>query len=336
MILVTGGTGLVGAHLLLQLVQEGKAVTATYRTDKSLEAVKKVFFYYSAQADILFDKVRWVRAELNDLISLERAFENVSHVYHCAALISFDPADFKKLQKVNAEGTANVVNACLANKIKKLCYVSSIAAIGTSPNGTPASEDDYEPDRNANVYALSKYAAEIEVWRGAQEGLPVVIVNPGVIMGPGFWDGGSGVFFRVAAGNLRLYPTGGTGFVGVADVVSCMVQLMHSTSQNDRFIIVERNMRYKDILDRLSGELGQPPPKKPIRNWQLGLLWRLDWVRCYVLKRKRRITKNAATSLREFHHYSSQKVVNTLGFKFSALDEAMAFSCEQFRKEQAD
>jgi nucleoside-diphosphate-sugar epimerase len=333
MILVTGGTGLVGSHLLLQLLQEGSAVAAIYRTESSLEAVKKVFSYYSTQHDILFNRVRWVQAELNDLMALEKAFEKVSLVYHCAAMISFDPADFKKLRKVNAEGTANIVNLCLAHKIKKLCHVSSVATIGAAP-GKAASEDNYEPNSNANVYALSKYAAEMEVWRGTQEGLPVVIINPGVIMGPGSWNSGSGNFFTLAAGGMRHYPPGGTGFVGVKDVVSCMLLLMRSQICNERFILVERNMRFKEVLDFLSVEFRQPAPKIRLRNWQLGLLWRLDWVISQFLNRNRRLTRNSAISLKEFQRYSNQKIENALGFKFGSLDDDMAFSCEKYSMER--
>lgn len=334
MILVTGGTGLVGTHLLLRLLQEGMAITATYRTDSSLEVVKKVFSYYSKHADILFNRVIWVKAELNDLMALEKAFEKVSQVYHCAALISFDPADFQKLQKVNIEGTANIVNACLSHKIKKLCYISSIATINTSLNGSPATEEDFEPDPNNNVYALSKYAAEMEVWRGAQEGLPVVIINPGIIIGPGFWESGSGMFFRLAAGKLRYYPPGGTGFVGVSDVVSCMVLLMQSAIACERFIIIEQNIYYREILNRISAGLKQPPPKISLQSWQLGLLWRLDWVYCNLLKKRRRLTKNTVTSLKEFNRYSNHKVVHELGFEFGSLNEALMLSCEMFRNER--
>jgi len=333
MTLVTGGTGLVGAHLLLQLLREGSVVTATYRDDRSLEKVKIVFSYYSDEAEGLFNRIRWVRASVNDLVALEKAFEEVTLVYHCAALISFDPADFKNLRKVNAEGTANIVNTCLARGVDKLCYVSSIATIGSPLNGAPATEEDYGPDNDANVYAISKYAAEMEVWRGAQEGLPVVIVNPGVILGPGFWKHGSGKIFHMAAKVPRYYPPGGTGFVGVADVVQTMVKLMQSTITNERFILIERNCTYKELLALLAAELHHTPPKILLRNWQLELLWRLDWLRNRLTGRKRKLTKNSVQSLKHVIRYDNQKIKASLGYRFKPLEDTIAFSCLRYHEE---
>ena len=235
MILVTGGTGLVGSHLLLHLLHGELKVKATYRNADKLEDVKKIFSYYTADTEELFAKIKWIEADLNDLPSLEDAFKGITQVYHCAALISFDPRDFHELRKINIKGTANVVNLCIAKKVKKLCYVSSIGAIGPSLNGGMSTEENEWQDGVSNVYAMSKHSAELEVWRGSQEGIPVVIVNPGVILGPGFWNSGSGLLFKMASEGPRFYPPGGTGFVTVNDVVKTMVQLMDSDIKNEAF-----------------------------------------------------------------------------------------------------
>src|SRR5690606_140364 len=191
MILVTGATGLVGSHLIVKLLQENEEVKAIYREEKSLSAVKNVFQYYNSES--LFEKINWIKADITDIPSLEKTFEGIKKVYHCAAFISFDPNDKEKLMKINAEGTANIVNCCLDFKVEKLCYVSSVAALGdpTDKQHIITEETEYNPERLHNEYAISKYAAEMEVWRGFQEGLKVVIVNPGVIFGFGFPNNGS-------------------------------------------------------------------------------------------------------------------------------------------------
>jgi nucleoside-diphosphate-sugar epimerase len=165
MILVTGATGLVGSHLLVQLLQENEEVKALFRSEKQIEKVKNVFAFYNQTA--LFDKIKWVKGDITDIPSLEIAFENITHVYHCAALISFDPSDEDELRKINIEGTANVVNCCIDFGVKKLCHVSSIAALGTPKEHetTITEETEWNPEELHSDYAITKYGAEMEVWR---------------------------------------------------------------------------------------------------------------------------------------------------------------------------
>ena len=184
MVLITGATGLVGSHLALHLLENNERIRAIYRTKTSIEKTKSLFKLYGKES--LFEQIEWIEADINDIPSLEIAFKGVEYVYHCAALISFDPKDEKKLRKINIEGTANIVNFCLAFNVKKLCHVSSIAALGDlMEHETLITEETiWNPEKHHSDYAISKYGAEMEIWRGLQEGLPVVIINPGVILGP--------------------------------------------------------------------------------------------------------------------------------------------------------
>jgi len=248
MILVTGATGLVGSHLLVQLLQENEEVKALFRSEKQIEKVKNVFAFYNQTR--LFDKINWVKGDITDIPSLEIAFENVTHVYHCAALISFDPSDEDELRKINIEGTANVVNCCIDFGVKKLCHVSSIAALGTPKEHeiTITEETEWNPEELHSDYAITKYGAEMEVWRGHQEGLEVVIVNPGVIFGYGFPNKGSDVIIQSVKKGLSFYTKGNIGIVSVEDVVKCMVQLMKSNITGERYILVGENIDFKNLL----------------------------------------------------------------------------------------
>ena len=332
MILVTGGTGLVGSHLLYHLVQDQPAIRALYRSDKKLESVRRVFSYYTRDPHGLFERIEWVKTDLNDLPGLEKAFENITDVYHCAALISFNPADLPDLIRSNEMATANVVNQCIARNINKLCYVSSIAAIGKNPASTKVAESNEWQNTPGNPYALTKHLAEMEVWRGSQEGIPVVIVNPGVILGPGYWETGSGKLFQMADRSPRFYPPGGTGFVTVEDVVRMMIQLMHSEIKNERFLAVGDNLSYFEILTKLGQLLNKRTPTKMIPHWLLGLLWRLDWLRHSIGRKNRKLTKAQAISLRHRVHYDSNKANEILNFNYQPLDEYLAFCCEKFRE----
>lgn len=333
MILVTGGTGLVGSHLLLKLVQSGSSVRAIHRKQSNLERVRKIFGYYTDDAQTLFDKIEWIEADIIDIPALEIAFDQITHVYHTAALISFDPQNFDTLEKINTEGTANIVNLCIAHGVQKLCYTSTIGAIGRTLGSGMADEENAWTPREANVYGLTKQAAEMEVWRGSQEGLPVVMVNPGVIIGPGFWHSGSGDLFTVAKKGYRFYPPGGTGFITVHDVIKMMVTLMDSEITNERYIAVAENLTFKEILTKITAELGIKPPSVQLKYWQLEIGRWLDWLKNLFFKNGRRITKNSIHSLKHREIYNNQKIKNALNFEFEALDETISFCCEKFKEE---
>ncbi len=240
MVLVTGGTGLVGAHLLLHLIENGENVRAIYRNLNNIEKTKSVFELYKKGE--LFEKIEWVEADILDVSSLEIAFTNIDYVYHCAALISFDPKDEEALRKINIEGTANMVNFSIARAVKKFCYISSIAALGDlAAHETYITEEtDWNPEKPHSDYAISKYGAEMEVWRGLQEGLDVIILNPGVIMGPipknkTNVQGSAELYVKVANG-LSFYTLGSTGFVTITDVTRIANALMKSDKKTNALL----------------------------------------------------------------------------------------------------
>ncbi len=333
MILVTGGTGLVGAHLLLKLVEAGHSVRAIHRKGSDLERVKKVFGYYHKDAKEFFDSIEWVFADINDIPALEIAFESITHVYHAAALISFDPGDYKKLQKINTEGTANIVNLCIDNSVQKLCYASTTGTIGRSIDSSNVDEESPWTPQEANVYGRSKHAAEMEVWRGSQEGLPIVMVNPGVIIGPGFWDRGSGALFTTSKKTYGFYPPGGTGFISVHDVVAVMVELMESPIKNERYIAVTENWTYQRILTEITQGLGIKPPTKELKFWQLEIGRWFDGLKNLFSNSGRTITKSHIRSLKNRQIFDNQKIRSALDFEFRSLKDEIRFCCERFREE---
>lgn len=336
MILITGGTGFLGAHLLFKLLNEKQSIRAIYRNEKKLVNVKRIFSYYTEDTDILFNSIDWLKADLSDIPSLTEAFEAITMVYHCAAFVSFEPDKFDILKKSNIEGTANIVNLCISNSIKKLCYVSSIAAIGEPKNDIEITEDtEWNPEADNSVYAITKYGAELEVWRGTQEGLDAVIVNPGVIIGPGIWKYGSGSIFKTVYKGLKYYTEGSLALVAVNDVVNTMVALMKSDIKNERFVVVAENWNYKKFTKTIAEALDVLPPKRKAKKVLLQLGWRLDWLSHKLFGTRRKLTKQLSTSLVSKTVYSNFKLKSHLkNTSFTSIKDAISTTATLFLKEK--
>lgn len=323
MILVTGATGLVGAHLLLHLLEKKQTVRAIYRNAESISKTKVLFEKQHKLA--LFAQIDWIQADITNLPQLEIAFQEITQVYHCAGLISFDPADEESLRKINIEGTANVVNLCLAHAVQKLCFVSSIATIGVSPLPSLPCDETHEwnPELPHTDYAISKYGAEMEIWRGYQEGLSVVIVNPGVILGPYFWESGSGELFAKVAQKFPFYSSGSTGFIGITDVVQPMIQLMESTVSGERYILVSENKSYEAVLKEIGQAMNVSMRWIAIRKWMIGVAWRAEALAGIIFGKKRRLSKQLAQTLFDSTQYSSAKISKELGISFNPISQVI-------------
>jgi len=332
MILVTGGTGLVGAHLLYHLLLENESVKAIHRKNSDLQAVKNVFSYYSKDFEAIFQKIEWVEADITDVFLLEKAFENTTEVYHSAALISFNSKDYSQMRKINIEGTANVVNFCIDKKVKKLCFVSSIATIEKAINKNIINEDeDWNLENNNYGYAITKYGAEMEVWRASQEGIPVVIVNPGVILGAGFWKSGPGELFAKMDKGLKFYSEGVTGFISVKDVVKTMMQLMKSNIKNERYILISENVSFKDVFFQITDALGKKRPTIKVTKFMSAIGWRLDKLKTILTGKSPLLTKHSAKSIHNKFYYSSEKIKKELDIKFEPVSETIKSVCELYK-----
>lgn len=318
MILVTGGTGLVGAHLLLSLVQRAEKVRALHRATSDLSTVKKLFLKSSSNGEALFGKIEWAEANLNDLPALADAFEGINHVYHCAAYISFNPKHYRKLKKSNVEGTANIVNLCLMNKVKKLCYVSSVATLGKAENGALIDEETtWNPELNNNVYAISKYGAELQVWRASQEGLQTVMVSPGVILGEGRWNTGSGLIIKTTSKGIPFYTPGGFGIVDVKDVVSAMLQLMEGPYANSNYLLVGKNISTFELLGELSRLFHKKPPTRTLPKWLFSIFRLGDGLSNLLFGTKRKLFKSTVNSLYKTSYYDGSKIERELKFEYT-------------------
>jgi nucleoside-diphosphate-sugar epimerase len=331
MIVVTGGTGLVGAHLLLELCQQQERVRALRRAGSSLAIPEKVFAYYQKEA--LLSRIEWVEGDILDIPSLEAAFEGCEQLIHAAALVSFDPKDVEQMMEVNVQGTANVVNVALASGVKKLGYVSSIATLGRyETEGLVKEEHYWKPSPNHSNYAVSKYQAEQEVWRGTQEGLPAVIINPSVILGPGDWSKGSSQLFQKVWDGLKYYTSGGTGYVDVLDVSRSLLMLMESEVLNERYIINSENVLYRQLFDQIAEAMDKPKPHVAVTPFMKELAWRLEALRSFFSGKKPLITKETARQAMGVTQYSNQKIVE-MAYVFIPVSDSVKKYSEWFLSE---
>lgn len=317
MILVTGATGLLGSHLIGQLLKENEVVRALYRSEKQLDHTRKILEHKNIGH--LYKKIQWVKGDILDIPSLEKAFEEITHVYHCAALVSFEPKDRKLLKKTNIEGAANVVNCCIDFKIEKLCYVSTIAALGEPKENEIyiTEESEWNEELFHSDYALTKYAGEMEVWRGAQEGLKIAIVNPGVIFGYGFSNFGSDVFIKWVKDKTPFYSVGNIGIVAVEDVVFSLINLMKSSISGEKFIIVGENTTYKDLFFCIADLLKSKRPFIKASRLLTDIVWRMDWFFSLLTNRKRKLTRATADASHAKYLFDTSKIEKAIEITFS-------------------
>lgn len=321
--LVTGATGIVGTHLLFELAQRGE-VRAIYRKGTDRDIVAKVFRHYSPDAASLLARVQWKEADITDMDALSEAMAGIARVYHTAAVVSFDPKDRSAMDRVNVGGTGNVVNAALATGVKRICHVSSIAAIGRVPAGTDRTEaTPWEPEKHTSAYAVSKYEAELEIYRGIAEGLEAVIVNPCIILGPGAKGRSSITLVERLRKGTRFYPPGTNAIVDARDVAACMVQLMEKGGNRERYILVGENLPYQRLFKLISKAFGKPEPTMPLQPWMLGLGWRFERIRSLLTGSNPLVTQATVASSLLDRSYSSAKVKALLGNPFRTAEEAI-------------
>lgn len=322
--LVTGATGIVGSHVLLECALRGP-VRAMVRHGSDRAIVERVFHHYRSDAADLLTKIEWVNSDILDVDGLNTAMHGVRWVYHTAAVVSFAPGDAQTMQRVNVTGTANVVNSALAHGVERLCHVSSTAAIGVEPDGVPRTErSPWNMDKNTSVYSQSKYAAELEVYRGIAEGLDAVLVNPCVVIGPGQEGRSSMTLVERLRKGTAYYPPGSNAVVDVRDVAQCMMSLVERGNTGDRYLLVGENISYRQLFAIGSKAFGRRPPMRPLSPWLLHLAWRFETVRSSLTGSRPFITRATANSALNRRAYSAEKVTHLLRHKFRTAEEAMA------------
>jgi len=297
MVLVTGASGLVGLHLIKQLSIEGYSVRALYHSNLT-----------KTLPETVDNQIEWVNCDILNVNQLDEAFKGIRTVYHCAAIVSYDPRYAERMMEINVEGTANVINIALEHQVDKLVYMSSIASLGNETYPTLVAEkSEWDTNEPHSQYAISKQKAEMEVWRGIAEGLNAVIVNPAIILGEGDWEKSSTNLFQLVYNEFPYYTSGETAWVDVKDVVKAMILLMHSDINNERFILSAGNFSFKEIFTLMAVSMNKKPPYRFAATWLTELVWRLAFLKSILSGKVATITKETAHSAQQISNYDNSK-----------------------------
>lgn len=334
--LVSGATGFLGAHLVCTLLHHGEAVRACKRVSSSLKEFNFIFEHYFTSVLVQTEKrnlLTWVEADINDVSSLQVAMKDIHTVYHCAALVSFVASDRDRLMKINVEGTANMVNAALAAKVPVFCYASSVAALGRKKQGDVIDESaKWEESKYNSNYAISKYKAELEVWRGAEEGLKVCMVNPGVILGLGDYKKGSNAMVHTVYKGLPLYSMGVNGYVNVKDVARAMHQLVQQQIFGKRFVMVAESCQIRELFFMLADGFGVKRPFIKVTPFMAEIAWRIMYVVALFKSNALPITKETARAANYVSRYDAARIKKELNFEFISIPATVTECCQTYQQ----
>ena len=324
MILVTGGTGFLGAYIIKNLVEKGHAVRAIRRS------AKLPFFVDSAT----WQKVEWMDGDVLDVVSLGDAMQGVDAVVHSAAIVSFVKERRKEMYATNINGTENVVNMALETGVRRLLHVSSVAALGRTTNATMVNEEKkWEENRNNTHYAITKHHAEMHAWRGFAEGLEGVIINPSTILGYGNWHQSSCAIFKNAYKSFPWYTKGVNGFVGVEDVAEAAVRLLLSNVTEQRFIVNAENRSFQSLFNAMAEGFGKRPPHRYANRTMSEVAWRMEGLKAFFTGSKPLLSKETAKVAHSQTSFDNAALLNALpGFSFTPLDAVIQKSCAQYQQ----
>ena len=318
-ILVTGGAGLVGNELLHQLLEQGYQVTAIYN---------------STPIEITHPNLTIEQCNILDVAKLYDVMQEITCVHHCAAIVSFEEKEKYRLLKINIEGTANVVNACIDAGVKKLIHVSSVSALGRIREGQFINEGmNWTEETSNSIYGKSKYLGEMEVWRGTGEGLEAVSVCPSLILGGDNWDDGSSAVFKSAWNEFKWYTEGGGGFVDVRDVAKIMILLMNSEITNERFILSAENLSYRHVFTSIAKCFNKKPPHKKVTPFMTEIVWRLEALKAALTGKKSLLTKETAQTALTTVQFDNNKILKALpAFQFTPISETIEHTCQALKE----
>lgn len=329
MVFVTGATGILGRVIVLELLKKGKNVRAAKRAASNLDDVKHSYSFYTENPDGFFNKIEWVNVDFDDIQSIQDALHGVEEVYHCAAKVGFNPKDDKEMYHTNVKGTQNLLYACEGSEVKKFLFVSSIAVLDIDNEYGELDEDsDFNPKEDHSAYAISKHLAEMEAWRASAEGMNIVIVNPGMIVGSGNWGNSSGDIFPTMEKNSFTF-SGGTSYADVRDVAEISIELMERNIFGERFIIISENKKYADLAKQIRKELGLKEAKI-LSEFQLNIGIVANTLFGWLIPPLKMVTKSNVEAISRMKIVSNRKVKERLNYTFIPLEETIDFHLKNY------
>lgn len=307
-ILVTGGSGMLGAYILRKLLASGYThITSTYYQHKDHIPVD------------LRDRIDWQPLAMPDIAATHDLVHGHDWVIHNAGLISYRKGDKEKLLDINQTGTQQIVNACLASSVSHLVYIGSIASLGKEKNGVTLDEKSPWLDNAFSTnYGLSKYLGELEVWRGNGEGLPVSVVLPSLIMGAGHEDSTGIHLVDQMITKPGYYPGGQTGFIAAADIAAFVVLLLQQHRTGERWLLSHVNLTFAELYKRISEKLKLKKKFRPAPKLLSGI-----YLHAASLLGKGHLGPELLNQSYSTFSYNGSKSLSVEGFAYTDIDEAI-------------
>lgn len=320
MIAVTGANGLLGSFIVRKLIEKNEPFVALKRSGSDTSLLRDVAA-----------SITWRDADVLDPISLEDALEGVTQLIHTAAVVSFNPRRSDFVMNTNVIGTRNVVNACLTAEVSRLVFISSVAALGRQKNEWLIDENNQWVDSPMNsVYGQSKHLAELEVYRGQEEGLSTVILNPSVILAPADWSRSSAQLFSYVWHQKPFYTDAFLNYVDVRDVAEATYRLLKSTIHAQRFIVNAGTISFYHFFNELADRFDKQPPHIRLNPFFLKIAARIESLRTYITGEEPLLTKETARLASTEFLYSNDKIKKALSIDFQPIDQSLDWCCQYY------
>jgi nucleoside-diphosphate-sugar epimerase len=302
------------------------------RPGSNLKPVEEVFRFYGNTS---YQSIEWVEGDVLDTESLEAAMEGCSHVFHCAAIVSYHPAQRAEMYRINTEGTANVVNVALLLGNVKLAFISSIAALGKAKNLEHVNEEaEWVENEMTTHYAITKQLSEMEFWRGLHEGITGVAFNCGFIIGPGSFQRSSPSMFRKINEGMRYYPPGGTGFIAATDAAYCIAELTLGSISDERYILVTENLSMKEVFQDVAQAIGKRVPDREAGTRILQLARLAEWLKEKLSGRRALVTRETVKNASLRFYYDNSKLRGAVKFDATPIRSAIEYTARFFRQQE--
>lgn len=324
LVFITGSTGLIGGHLLVGLHKRNYKVRALIRKSSSFNQLQLICDFHGVSFEVLHDTVEWVEGDTLDFVGLHELMKDVAEVFHCAAMVSFNQKNSDELLRTNVQGTSNMVDAAIDCGVKRFCFISSIAALGSEKNNGFIDEFSFrDPHKITSSYTESKYLSELEVWRGSTEGLDVVILNPGVVLGPGNPDKGSLLFFKVAKKGMPFYTEATTGYVDVRDIARAAIELMTRGIFGKRFVLVSENIDNKRLFTLIANGFGKRGPVFLAGKTILYFGAFISNIVGLLSGTTPQLTRDTVRSAQHPQRFTSKQIKEVLNFEFIPIEQTV-------------
>jgi dihydroflavonol-4-reductase len=331
-LLLTGATGLVGCHTLLKLVENGVYIRAFVRPNSDYRnRIEEVFSLFNQPASLLDQYVTFFEGDILNIGDLEDALDGIESVIHTAAIVREGFESSERLMKVNVEGTSNLVNLCLDLKISWFLHLSSVATLGPNPEGLVDEDFFFKSGPHTSNYALSKYLAEQEVWRASEEGLPVVVLNPSIILGASRSKQSSGAIFHAAKKGISFYTNGLHGYVDVVDVSTIIHYLYKNQFTGKRFIVSSENMENFDFLRAVCESMKSAPPRIRFQQWMIlpslvaGVVGKIFNKKIPIINRK------LIRSAQSRNAYDNVRIIDKTGIQFKTVQTSIIETAQRMQ-----